>query len=141
VMAASRTRPADKVVQWSITDEDQRMSSIACAMRVHYIISVKDNDRSWFVEKRYSEFVKFDEALANSAAQFSREPLPPKGLLGLRHKCNIGGFNTARRESLDQYLSSLMGQSGFSPSQVPALAEFLGYTSNVWGGAMKVRSF
>eukprot|EP00928_Gymnodinium_smaydae_P078621 TRINITY_DN62734_c0_g1_i1.p1 TRINITY_DN62734_c0_g1~~TRINITY_DN62734_c0_g1_i1.p1 ORF type:complete len:311 (+),score=55.53 TRINITY_DN62734_c0_g1_i1:67-999(+) len=88
-----------------------------------YSISVAHGRRQWTVARRYRDFLALHEKMM-AIPGCSRPLLPPKGLVGLRHALDLGAFNEKRREGLEQYLVSLLGQVS-SPDDVTCLAEFL----------------
>lgn len=89
-----------------------------------YELDVCEGIHQWSVQRRYSQFIDLNERL-KAVPGFQTYELPPKGMFGLRHACNIGNFNQKRQEGLNKYLSEIVSQAS-SLADVPALAEFLG---------------
>lgn len=102
---------------------------------VWYNIEVRDRNNVQFLHKCYSDFVALHRALQACecrhklySAYFEALPeLPPPGLIGFRHRFNIGHFNQRRQFGLQQYLERLLAK--MRPlSRAPTLAAFLGQT-------------
>lgn len=91
-----------------------------------YSIKVRDHGTTWFLHKRYSDFKALDDSLqVLTWAGVVLPELPPPGLIGLRHRLNIGDFNARRRFGLQQYIEEVAFK--LQPwSRAPALAAFLG---------------
>jgi hypothetical protein len=96
-----------------------------------YDIEVRDGDQRWTILKRYSEFLKLDRDLlverSGGHNGLTREELPSKGMMGFRHRFNIGSFNTDRQAALERYLKNLAGQVS-TVKQDPTLEAFLAET-------------
>eukprot|EP00928_Gymnodinium_smaydae_P055201 TRINITY_DN38797_c0_g1_i1.p1 TRINITY_DN38797_c0_g1~~TRINITY_DN38797_c0_g1_i1.p1 ORF type:complete len:338 (-),score=57.51 TRINITY_DN38797_c0_g1_i1:87-1100(-) len=102
-----------------------------------YDICVKDCEKFWTVRRRYSDFVRLDRNLFGGASNevdnqgkypSQRLPLPPRGLLGVRHRLNLGAFNERRKVQLNEYLSSLTSQLK-AVDGCPPLKDFLEETN------------
>jgi len=89
-------------VQVDITGEEK------VGQVTYYTISVQEGSRGWTVSRRYNDFVALNEDLIGEGLE--RKELPSKGLMGLRHRLNLGTFNAERRVDLEQYLKTLAGQ-------------------------------
>lgn len=76
----------------------------------YYVIKVSESGEQWSVEKRYKDFIALENTLDTSAGKLLHMALPEKGMIGFRHKFNIGSFNDRRRECLEQYLLFLSNQ-------------------------------
>merc|ERR1712217_972878 len=77
---------------------------------------------------RYTDFKSLHEELQQSTleSKLMLPDLPPPGLVGMRHRLNIGKFNHRRRCGLQSYLDTLLRQA--QPlSTCEVLAAFLGY--------------
>jgi len=90
-----------------------------------YHISVSDitSGLQWDVRKRYTDFWKLDRRLRGNG-ELETIDLPSKGLVGFRHRLNIGEFNEKRLAGLSSYLDHLSKQTQ-SLMTCPALSDFL----------------
>jgi len=94
------------------------------------IASRKDIDKlTWYVielsydgvqkvcHKRYNDFVEFDRIMRQQypALGSCLLDLPPSGVVGLRHKLDIGNFNNSRQRSLQRYLDVAIELAGEQP--------------------------
>eukprot|EP00419_Tripos_fusus_P023647 CAMPEP_0172727092 /NCGR_PEP_ID=MMETSP1074-20121228/91485_1 /TAXON_ID=2916 /ORGANISM="Ceratium fusus, Strain PA161109" /LENGTH=297 /DNA_ID=CAMNT_0013554207 /DNA_START=47 /DNA_END=940 /DNA_ORIENTATION=- len=91
-----------------------------------YHISVSDvaSGIQWDVRKRYNDFRKLDRKLRCNG-ELSPIDLPSKGLMGFRHRLNIGDFNEQRLTGLRTYLDHLTTWQTESQMNCPALFDFL----------------
>lgn len=90
-----------------------------------YHINVSDvaSGLQWDVRKRYTDFWKLDRRLRGNG-ELNTIDLPTKGLMGFRHRCNIGDFNEQRLSGLSSYLDHLTKQTE-SLVSCPELSDFL----------------
>ncbi|CAK0799823.1 unnamed protein product, partial [Prorocentrum cordatum] len=76
-----------------------------------YEVQVTEGSEERSYLKRYSDFRRLHEQLLADKAKVQEMPqLPTKGVLGVRHKLNLGNFNDKRQEDLQEYLRKLLAQ-------------------------------
>jgi ADP-sugar diphosphatase len=109
------------VLQAEIVGTSQQGSTTFYTVKVNE--STQVNSIQWTVSKRYRQFHQLDQELSRMS-RLRREQLPSKGFFGLRHRLNVGDFNTLRQQGLEQYLNALCQQI-CSLSQDPILRAFL----------------
>merc|ERR1719253_1971498 len=80
------------------------------------------SEKTWNLKKRYKDFVKLDRDLDRHSVLL-RQKLPPKGLIGFRHRYDLGNFNKDRQFALDSYLKTLVRQVT-ALNQVGVLRDF-----------------
>jgi len=90
-----------------------------------YHISVSDiaSGLQWDIRKRYTDFWKLDRRLRGNN-ELDAIDLPTKGLMGFRHRMNIGDFNKQRLTGLSSYLDHLTKQIE-SLMTCPTFSDFL----------------
>merc|ERR1719253_398457 len=90
------------------------------------VYTIKETETSsettWNLKKRYKDFVKLDRDLSVHSVLL-RQKLPPKGLIGFRHRYDLGNFNKDRQFALDSYLKTLVRQVA-ALEQVSVLQDF-----------------
>lgn len=87
-----------------------------------YTVKVARGKETWTIEKRYSDFVRLDNALEAAGSGLSRESLPERGWLGFKKVFKCGGIKDARArrmQGLNHYLQNLIQQSRVSSQQRP----------------------
>merc|ERR1740121_394555 len=89
-----------------------------------YSIRLRDRGQIRYLHKRYTDFRALHEQLAEVWPR-ALPRLPPQGLVGMRHRLDIGKFNERRQCGLQSYLEALLAQARPLSSCVP-LATFLG---------------
>mmetsp|Transcript_98140 Transcript_98140/g.246062 ORF Transcript_98140/g.246062 Transcript_98140/m.246062 type:complete len:314 (-) Transcript_98140:45-986(-) len=82
-----------------------------------YSIEFKYDGVEKVCHKRYKDFVEFDRVMRQQyPALCSCLPqLPPSGVVGLRHKLDLGSFNHRRQIGLQQYLDLAIERAGEQP--------------------------
>jgi len=97
-----------------------------------YTVQVSHGMKTWTLDKRYSDFVRLDRALAANGSNLSRQSLPQKGWFGLRKVFNSGFNVTAARsqrlEGLSHYLENLIRQANVTKPAPGHLTAFLRYS-------------
>lgn len=88
-----------------------------------YLVHVYGGGHEWFCGRRFTDFVRLDEALHSGPGEVKLPKLPEKGTLGIRHMLDVGGFNEKRMEGLRNYLDVLFEQVS-STSDRPGLTDF-----------------
>merc|ERR1711966_282022 len=92
-----------------------------------YKIRLFDGLEERFYSKRFTDFQELDLALKSSG--FSPPYLPTSGLLGLRHRLDLGGFNDTRQLNLERYLQGVLA-SFKNLADSPTLSKFFPPTAN-----------
>jgi hypothetical protein len=91
--------------------------------RTMYRILVVDNEQMWNAQKGYSDILELESRLACTEQRLERLQLPEKGMFGLRHRFDIGGFNQRRFQGIQQYFAHLAAQLS-SLADSPSLSQF-----------------
>jgi hypothetical protein len=102
-----------------------------------YTLSISSKSKEWTTTRRYREFLELDSKL-KTVPGYSGGSLPPKGLFGFRHRCNLGSFNADREGGLQEYLTHCCSQTS-TLEDVPCLMEFL--TQGVGVASTEVGAF
>lgn len=105
-----------------------------------YGVRVREDGERRFLHRRYTDFCALHEELTlacHSASALKLPGLPPAGLIGFRHRLNLGRFNDKRQCGLQHYLEDLVRQARPLSACAP-LAAFLGHRPGlaacVWDG-------
>jgi len=76
-------------------------------------------------KKRYSHFKQLHADICERG-RLRVVDLPPAGFVGLRHRLNLGHFNTERQLGLEHYVNSLLDQIDFINTHDQDIAAFFG---------------
>jgi len=94
-----------------------------------YLLRVKERGEERVFIKRYADFQRLDRKLRKGVAAgevvITIPHLPQKGVLGIRHRLDLGHFNADRLEGLRLYIEQLISQVQ-SLGDVSQLKNFLG---------------
>jgi hypothetical protein len=105
------------------------LSSRAISGVTWYLLRVKERSDERVFIKRYADFKRLDRKLRRGVAAgevvISIPHLPQKGVLGIRHRLDLGHFNADRLEGLRLYIEQLISQVQ-SLEDVSQLKNFLG---------------
>lgn len=99
-----------------ISNAEPRAPGLAGEPTTYHISVVDKEDRTWSVHKRFTDFMTLEKELCEASARSDpyqleggcRPKLPAKGLMGFRHRFNLGEFNQKRQKGLDIYLVKLV---------------------------------
>lgn len=76
-----------------------------------YLMKIEEGYETRLYMKRYSDFKKLDQQLRQEATPGRKLlNLPTAGTFGIRHRFNLGDFNTKREQGLQRYLDQLLQQ-------------------------------